>query len=131
MSDFGLAPTSGPGFPKWAPPTKVVGGWARFGRRTEPSMGPLAGPLGPAFTGLEKRMTRPKTKEEFGVDGFKVRVVVDGAIIHVLSRTEPRVDASGRHVLGVEWDLITGTEHGDTVGFIRWESVSAISWRRA
>jgi hypothetical protein len=28
-------------------------------------------------------------------------------------------------------DLIHDTEHGDTVGFIDWPAVTAVTWRRA
>lgn len=76
-------------------------------------------------------MTLPKMATEIGFDCWKVRVVVSGARLHVLSRTEPRVHSNGDSITGVDWEPVEATEHGDSVGFIRWRDVSAITWRRA
>lgn len=64
-------------------------------------------------------------------EGWKVRVQFPGGAVHVLSRTAPMVRRVGTQVLDVDWDLVTDTEHGDTVGYIRWSEVIGISWRRA
>ena len=74
-------------------------------------------------------MPRAKTEAEIGMAGWKVRVVVGGAILHVFSKTEPVVRGSGTLIDAVEWTVVEGTEYGDTVGFIRWADVSAVTWR--
>jgi hypothetical protein len=73
-----------------------------------------------------------KTARPLGVECYKLRVVVEGAIIHALSTTEPAVlrGPSGE-LVGLDWTPILGTDHGDTLGFVRWADVSAVSWRRA
>lgn len=77
-------------------------------------------------------MTRPKTAVEIGVPCWKVRVVFGTATLHVLSSTEPElVQAEDGSLVGVVWEPILDTEHGDTPGFIRWADVSAVTWRRA
>ena len=61
---------------------------------------------------------------------WKVRIFMKGSgILHVLSRTEPAVESVNRVIQKVEIDYITGTEHGDTIGFIDWGQVAAITWR--
>lgn len=57
---------------------------------------------------------------------YKVRVVFQGAIIHLASTTEPAQD----HISG-QWlaDWIEDSSYGDTIGFIDWESILAITWR--
>jgi hypothetical protein len=72
---------------------------------------------------------------------WKVRVAVNGAILHLASRTEPRplfriVSPGGSsmesdHILGLKADWVTGTDYGDTPGYIDWESVDAVTWRLA
>lgn len=75
-------------------------------------------------------MPRAKSQKDIGTSGFKIRIVVDGNIIHVLSSTEPVVHlADAERISRLEWTPVLGTEHGDTIGFIRWSAVSAVSWR--
>jgi hypothetical protein len=75
-------------------------------------------------------MTKAKTTETMGFACFKVRVVVGHALIHVVSSTEPIVHrAPTGEIASVDWNLIVDTEHGDTVGFLRWADVNAITWR--
>jgi hypothetical protein len=63
---------------------------------------------------------------------FRVRVVFGaGAFIHLLSETEPVVTSSCGVIENVALTLVQGTEHGDTVGFIRWSDVSCVTWRKA
>lgn len=63
-------------------------------------------------------------------DHWKVRIWIKGSgVMHVLSRTEPAVDANNGRVLAIEMDIITGTEHGDTIGFVCFDEVAAVSWR--
>jgi hypothetical protein len=61
---------------------------------------------------------------------FKVRLVFPGSVLHVLSKTEPIVTTCGGKVQGVTWAIVEGTAEGDTVGFIDWSQVAAITWRR-
>ena len=50
-------------------------------------------------------------------------------VLHVASRTEPAVEFANGAVQGVKMECITGTERGDTVGFIDWAEVAAVTWR--
>ena len=77
-------------------------------------------------------MTKPKAASDCGMSEFwKVRITMPGSIIHVASRTEPFVHSAGGRVSGVTMDLIEGTEHGDSIGFIDWSAVLAVTWRKA
>jgi hypothetical protein len=60
---------------------------------------------------------------------WKVRVAVPGALLHLASRTEPVPQWAASRLGGVEADWVTGPEYGDTIGFIDWKSVTAITWR--
>jgi hypothetical protein len=63
---------------------------------------------------------------------WKVRIWIKGSgTLHVLSRTEPIVESENEAIRSVKLDYISGTEHGDTVGFIDWREVGAITWRFA
>ena len=63
---------------------------------------------------------------------WKVRICVRRCgIVHVLSRTEPEVTHVDDKITDVALNIITDTEHGDTVGFIDWSEVGAITWRFA
>jgi hypothetical protein len=77
-------------------------------------------------------MTKPKTAAEIGFRCWKVRVVVPNAVLHVLSRTEPKVliAADGR-IASVDWDPVSGHNDGDTIGYVQWSAVTAVSWREA
>jgi hypothetical protein len=81
--------------------------------------------------GWEDGMTKAKTGKQIGLECFKVRIAVSGAVLHILSTTEPVVHCDGGSIASVDWEPIDGTEHGDTVGFVRWADVSAITWRKA
>jgi hypothetical protein len=79
-------------------------------------------------------MTKPKAEAERGIGPFwKVWVCLHGSVVHLASRTEPvvrlRACLGGSRLAGL--DLIHDTEHGDTVGFIDWSAVTAVTWRRA
>jgi hypothetical protein len=77
-------------------------------------------------------MTKPKTVDECGIGPFwKVRVCLHGAILHLASRTEPVLRMSDGRPAAVELDPIVDTEHGDTIGFIDWPVVTAVTWRKA
>jgi hypothetical protein len=68
-------------------------------------------------------MTEPRR-----VEGWKVRVVLHGALLHVVSSTEPRVIEHGGELVGVDW---SPTDEGDVPGYVDWSAVRAITWRRA
>jgi hypothetical protein len=74
---------------------------------------------------------RPAVAAEPRVEGWRVRVAFHGALLHLLSATEPVVRYGGGVVQSVQLELIEGTEYGDTVGFIRWSDATAITWRKA
>lgn len=61
---------------------------------------------------------------------YKVRVVLSGAIVHLATATEPDpvLDADGS-LLTVRLDEIDDPAYGDTLGYIDWRAVSAVSWR--
>ena len=61
---------------------------------------------------------------------WRVRVCLPGSIIHLTSSTEPVVRMFNGRIYDVAMDLITvGTECGDTIGFIDWPAVVALTWR--
>ena len=65
---------------------------------------------------------------------YKVRVVIPGAILHIASWDEPHqepVDPHMRFTGPKKWvaDWIKDGEYGDTIGFIDWSEVRAITWR--
>lgn len=74
-------------------------------------------------------MPRRRRASEDGLDShFKVRLVVSGALIHLASRDEPHwVDGDGGRQLEADW--ITDPEYGDTLLFVEWSAVTAVSWR--
>ena len=77
-------------------------------------------------------MPKPKTAEECGMDPhWKVRIYLPGGILYVISRTEPVVHIGGKRLAHVELDVIEGTDHGDTIGFMDWEAVLGVTWRFA
>lgn len=63
---------------------------------------------------------------------WKLRVVLSGAILHFGSWDEPELerDTDGR-IVGLRATLIADGRYGDTLGFIDWPSVKAVTWRRA
>lgn len=61
---------------------------------------------------------------------WKVRLVFHGTVIHVLSHSEPLVHTSvdGR-VTFVEMEPISDTPDGDTLGYLDWSALEAVTWR--
>lgn len=50
----------------------------------------------------------------------------------LLCKSEPVLHiAAAGYLDEVNMEPITGTEHGDTPGFINWDEVSAVTWRYA
>ena len=77
-------------------------------------------------------MPRAKTAKQMGLkQAWKVRIVLRGAFVHVVSETEPVIhwQADGS-IDRVDWTPIA-CPHGDTPGYIRWSEVTAITWREA
>jgi hypothetical protein len=60
---------------------------------------------------------------------WKVRLTMPGSIIHLLSRSRPRVVIIDGRVHNCEMDLIQDTDEGDTLGFVHWPSVIGVAWR--
>lgn len=72
-------------------------------------------------------MPLPKQASDRGLQPhWKVRIVFPGSIVHVASWTEPVM--RGREVQA-EW--VADSAYGDTIGFIDWPTVIAVTWRRA
>lgn len=82
-------------------------------------------------------MTAPKRAPKRAKDlntmpCWKVRVCMrGGAILHLLSRSEPQVMYANGELKDVVMECISETEYGDTVGFIDGREVAAIAWRFA
>lgn len=75
-------------------------------------------------------MTKRIIANERGmVEHYKVRVALQGSIIHLASRTQPKLLHDTGRLVDVAADWIDNPEYGDTVGFIHWPSVVAITWR--
>jgi hypothetical protein len=60
---------------------------------------------------------------------WRVRITVPGAQMHLVSSTEPEVRLSGGRVERVVLTLVE--DLGDTIGYIDWPTVVAVTWRRA
>jgi hypothetical protein len=76
-------------------------------------------------------MTKRVTSE---IPYFKVRIVMPNVILHVASRDEPKLafaPMTAESVLDeVRTDWIQDDpDAGDTIGFIDWTQVTAITWR--
>lgn len=70
-------------------------------------------------------MTKAIKASEHGLEPhYKVRVVLPGVILHVASKGEPEQHPSGWHA-----DWIDDYRYGDTLGFIDWHAVVAVTWR--
>lgn len=78
-------------------------------------------------------MSKPKRANDCNLCGhWKVRIYIKGCgLLHVLSKTEPIVKTAAHGVDSVDIEYITDTEHGDTVGYIDWREVGAVTWRYA
>jgi hypothetical protein len=75
-------------------------------------------------------MTKPISATEQGLKPhYKVRVVLPAAILHVASWTEPRCVNHQTRRYEAEW--ITDPLYGDSIGFINWHRVVAVTWRWA
>lgn len=77
-------------------------------------------------------MTKPIKASEHGLEPhYKVRVVIDGALLHLASRDEPHEDHDPYDGGAAFWaaDWIADPRYGDTIGFINWSQVAAITWR--
>ena len=78
-------------------------------------------------------MAKPKRANEMGLPPhWKVRVFLSGGgSFYLASLREPELVFKDGHLIGAEWELITGSEHGDTIGFLDWSAVTAVTWRFA
>lgn len=63
-------------------------------------------------------------------DYWKVRLAIAGGLIHVASRTQPKVVLDHGRLVQVEMDLLEGPQYGDTIGYIDWTAVKAVTWRQ-
>lgn len=63
----------------------------------------------------------------------KVRVALtSGAILHLVARGEPEIVRGEDHLVRVDADWVVGADvdAGDTLGYIDWPQVVAVTWRR-
>lgn len=75
-------------------------------------------------------MTAVKTATERGLEPhYKVRVVLPGAIIHLASMGEPKPIWEDGQLYTVVGDWLEGHDYGDTIGYIHWPNVIAVTWR--
>jgi hypothetical protein len=76
-------------------------------------------------------MPKAVSASELGLEPhYKVRVVLPGAILHLASRTQPTIRRhydDGRGVWDADW--IDDHRYGDSIGFIDWSQLVAITWR--
>ncbi|HEV2033380.1 MAG TPA: hypothetical protein VGU71_04155 [Candidatus Dormibacteraeota bacterium] len=74
------------------------------------------------------------TRELTDPNFYKVRLVLAGGVVlHLISRREPSVTvAADGHVEGVDADWVVGpdVDAGDTIGYVDWPRVIAVTWRR-
>ncbi len=73
-------------------------------------------------------MTRKASDRELEPH-WRVRVVLPGALIHLASRSEPKVLSYLNRVTEVHGDWIEDSDYGDTIGFIDWSAVVGVTWR--
>ena len=74
-------------------------------------------------------MTLAKTATERGLEPhWKVRVVLHGAMLYLASWSEPRREVG---ISGIKAEWIKEHEYGDTIGYIDWDAVVAVTWRFA
>ena len=84
------------------------------------------------MTRAKKTKVIMETSDEEDVPSFwKVRIGMPGGIIHVASSTRPVVRFEGGRIAGVDLEIIPDTEYGDTIGFLQWETVTALTWRKS
>ena len=78
-------------------------------------------------------MSTPKRANDMNMGPcWKVRVYMKGGgTIHLLSKNEPVVEHVNGEIKEFMVDLITNTEHGDTIGFIDFREIAAATWRFA
>ena len=73
-------------------------------------------------------MTKPISASEQGLKpSYRVRVVLPNARRHLASWTEPKIDQDLTARGGGDW--IDDYRYRDTMGLIKWEAITAITWR--
>jgi hypothetical protein len=80
-------------------------------------------------------MTKPREATARGLKPhYKVRVALPGSVLHLASWSEPRF----RPKLNVPYieaeiqaDWILDPDYGDTIGYVDWDQVIAVTWRLA
>jgi hypothetical protein len=87
----------------------------------------------PHATMLDARtLAKARTKTAAG-DGqplWKVRVCLPGSMLHLVSQTEPVIHMHCGRIADISASWVTDTaDAGDTIGFIDWPAVVAVTWR--
>lgn len=63
---------------------------------------------------------------------YKVRLSLQGALIHTASWDEPVITKDQEHsrlLWHVTANWVQDSEYGDVIGFIHWSNVNAVTWR--
>jgi hypothetical protein len=73
-------------------------------------------------------MAKRQTASALGLAShYKVRVVLPGIGLWLASWDEPHRDPTYPEVWAAEW--ISDFDYGDSIGFIDWRHVIAVTWR--
>jgi hypothetical protein len=73
-------------------------------------------------------MTKPIKASELGLKPhYKVRVVLPGAILYLASWDKPKRNEYAEYLWEAQW--IDDPAYGDTIGYIDWLKVRAVTWR--
>lgn len=78
-------------------------------------------------------MAKPKRANDLNLcPCWKVRIYFRGAgMLHVLSKSVPVCFYTDGKLSDVGMVVIDDTEHGDSIGYIDWSAVAAVTWRYA
>lgn len=65
-----------------------------------------------------------------GEECWRVRVAVTGGMFYLASAIEPtvRIGPDGR-IMDIDAVWLKNPDEGDTLGFVDWSAVSAVTWR--
>lgn len=75
-----------------------------------------------------RRITSSESGQE---PHYRVRVVLPNALLFFASRTEPKVRMSAHPnvIAEVVAEWIEHPDYGDSIGYVQWGQVSAVTWR--
>lgn len=71
-----------------------------------------------------------KDKSNNGEPYWKVRIYIRRCgIMHLITKTEPRIKIQNGCISPLCFDIVEKTQHGDSLAYLDWSEVGAISWR--